>query len=366
MSGSRLARLPRHGKLVQSRVRARGDGRPVVALLSGAGDANFGDEWMLELLRRGLGRCRLVPLELPRTEARLERFGLAGGGYFSAVVIGGGTIINPYFLPRLSKLVEGGTPAWALGTGVGSAGFGVSESRADPGAWSTTLARFQDLGLRGPMSVRRIGDVPARVLGDLSLLSTPHGIGEQPRPRRVLVNIGGTAAEADSGEGLLDERALLGAVASGLQDLRLTGWKLVPFVAHRDDTPRLDRLGALIEGWDEPARSPRGLGDVPSLVADAGAVVAMRLHASAVGWIWGLPTLALGYRDKTADFAAAIGADESVLDLRGAEPSDVRVRVRMIGDGQSADPAIRASALLLKERLVEAMQLVEDGILSAG
>src|SRR5438309_2874425 len=72
-----LWRIGHHAALVAERARARVDRRPVVAVLSGTGDDNFGDEWMAAILEEGLSSCRLVNITYPVTEQRLSTLGLS-------------------------------------------------------------------------------------------------------------------------------------------------------------------------------------------------------------------------------------------------------------------------------------------------
>lgn len=344
------ARLSRHIRIASERVNVSRTGRPVVGVLSGIGDDNFGDEWMAEALAEGLAPCRLVPVELPATEARLERIGLSGPRFFDGLVVSGGTLLNPYFLGRVEPLLLRGIPMWTTGTGVGSAGFGVSEERADPSAWLPYLARFEAVTLRGPLSQARLGLPQAQVVGDLALWHTPEEPPRRPVGRRVAhLNVSGTASEDRAG---IPASRTIDAGVAVVQQLRADGWRCHALEVHRDDAPLLQRVGEAIGGWDGEGARLRTGADVEQFARGSDLVVAMRLHAAAVGWMWGIPTLALGYRDKNRDFARQLGvADRDLVDLREAGPAEAREAVARAAADGTTDPVIRERALASRDLL---------------
>jgi hypothetical protein len=307
-----------HGGLIGSRIRDRVGG-PVVGVLAGTGADNFGDEMMFEVLADGLPGCSVVEIQHPETERRLARVGLSGASFFSAVVVGGGTLMNSYFLPRLVPFADSGVPMWSVGTGVGSAGFGVPEREADPSGWAKPLGLFRRVTVRGPYSqaqLQGLGVVGAEVIGDLALARTPSSPTVSWGSRRLLVNVAGSELESDErGEGM-PEPQVIAAVGSGLSQLKRDGWELVPFAVHDDDVPRLSRLGDLLGGWGQQTVRLRNFEEAEQLLRGARGLIGMRLHAAALGWMSGVPTLGLAYRSKTLDFAEFLNAGDQVADLR--------------------------------------------------
>jgi hypothetical protein len=357
-----VPRIPHYAGLIAGRRRAARDPRPVLALLSGIGDDNFGDEWMYEALERGMPDCRFVPLQLPGTERRLVRLGLSGPEFFTGLVVGGGTLVNRYFLDRARPLLEVGTPAWMLGTGVGSAGFGVTEGSADPDSWAPFLPSFRRLAVRGPLSVQRLEGFGAEVVGDLALFHTP----DEPQPaagrRLLLVNISGTEGENAIG-GLADDH-VEGMAAEAVKIFRQDGWLCAPLVVHRDDEPRLERLGHAIGGWDAPVVHVRSGEDAERAMESAGALVASRLHATVLGWMFGVPTVALAYRDKTLDLATSLNASDDVVDLRSDDLEDVARVARLVkqSDG-TAQRAVHVHAVAARERIRTLLASVQSEVL---
>jgi hypothetical protein len=334
----------------------------VIAVLAGTGDDNFGDEWMAEALEAGLPSCRLAEITYPATERRLARLALSGPRLFSGIVVSGGTLINSYFLPRILPLIGTGIPAWAVGTGVGSAGFGVTESSAAPDGWVGPLKAFEEVAVRGPRSVARLqaaGFRKALAVGDLALAHTPDKPVTTHGSRRMLVNLSGTELEIAQGEGM-PETLVLETVASALRELARSGWALVPLAMHRDDLPRLQAVGRMVGGWTGDVVVPKTSADARYAMNEAGAVIGMRLHAAALGWIHGVPTLGLAYRDKTLDFAEQIGAEDQVVDLRTVSTPQLVATINAF-PGRSAGRAyaVHRRALSCRAALLETMARID-------
>jgi polysaccharide pyruvyl transferase WcaK-like protein len=355
--------VPQYSRLVVERTRVRISSRPALAVLSGVGDANFGDEWMFEALEQGMPGCNLVPLELPKTEARLGNIGLSGPAFFSGLIVGGGTLVNRYFLERAKPLLVSGAPAWMIGSGVGSAGFGVPEGTADSESWMPYLPSFRRVTVRGPRSAHRLAGADAQVIGDLALFHTPDLPQSIAGRHLAFVNISGTDSEAAIG-GIAEDRVISSA-AGAVRRLRDAGWRCAPLVVHRDDRPRLLTLGKLIGGWDEPTVHVRDGRDAAQAMASAGALVAMRLHATALGWMHGVPTVALAYRDKTLDLAEHLGASAGVVDLRVGDPGVIYRAVESIQRADStAERAIHAKALESRSSIRALLRTVEGEVVA--
>jgi polysaccharide pyruvyl transferase WcaK-like protein len=238
--------------------------------------------------------------------------------------------MNAYFLPRLRPFLDRGLPAWSVGTGVGSTGFGITEADADPSGWPDVLGGFERVTVRGPYSrdrLRELGYQGAEVLGDLALAETPDAPLVSWESRRLLVNVAGSEKERPGRAEGLPESEVIRGLASALGPLREQGWQLEPFALHDDDLPRLEALGGSIGGWHRGPVRLRRSEDIGRLLDGARALVGMKLHGAALGWMSGLPTLGLAYRSKTLDFAAFLGAEDQVADLRTATAPDLAAAV---------------------------------------
>jgi polysaccharide pyruvyl transferase WcaK-like protein len=287
---------------------------------------------MMEALEKGLPSCNLVAVTQPATERRLESLRLSGRGFFAGLVVSGGTLINQYFLRFLETVAEPGMPAWTIGTGVGSPGFGTPEAVVTLAGWVEVLERFVEVTVRGPRSSARLAQAgfPGAVpIGDLALAHTPETCGGARHSRALFVNVSGMEKERAHGEGL-SEAAVIRGVARAVNALSRDGWKPVPLEMHREDVAPLDELGRRIGGWRGDRIAPMKDADVSRVMASAGAVIGMRLHAAVLGWTHGIPTIGLAYRDKTIDCAEQLDARDQVVDLRTADERGLEEGIRHV------------------------------------
>ena len=344
------------------RVRYASRRRPLLAVLAGTGDENFGDEWMAAALRLHLPSWQIIELLHPVVERRFARVGLSGDALFDGLLISGGTLFNEYFFERARPMLRFGLPAWSVGTGAGSAGFGVSDDDARPEVWVESLRRFDTVTVRGPISASRLtnaGVAGVEAIGDLAMLHADDAPAVRYRDRcdRVLVNVSGIGNAAQMSP---REHAVLEATARGIEALRKHRWRPVPFSVHRDDLERLEALGSLIGGWtEEPIHATAATWSAARL-SDVRAIVATRLHAAAVGWIYGRDVVALGYRSKVTDLALQVGAEADVIDLATDDPAWITAT---IADLVNRDPAradlIHARVVTCRDRQRELLAEID-------
>lgn len=349
----------RHLRLGRGRAVAHWFRGPAVALVSGSGDDNLGDELMLEATRRILDGVRLLPIDHPATERRFAKIGLSGSGVFSGLLLGGGTLVNPHFERLVSGVIQEGIPAWALGTGVGSSGFGMAPE-VDSTPWSGLLSRFQRIWVRGPLSAERLGDLglEVRVCGDLALAHTP------PRPLRasesgaIAVNLGSSRVRFDRDGGIHAAQGL----ASAVKPFRDEGRKILPFAMHRDDLPALEAFqAALGEPLGEIA-APRTLASLLSIFETAEAVVGVRLHAGVMAWASGVPALMVAYRDKCLDFARHLRIEDALVSM-DAQPPEIWEGInRMLDEGRPRGELVHAEAVRTRSVIESAAAEIRKGL----
>jgi polysaccharide pyruvyl transferase WcaK-like protein len=192
------------------------------------------------------------------------------------------------------------------------------EADAEIGGWLELLNGCVEATVRGPVSVARLADagfMRAVAVGDLALVHTPRIPPANAGSRDLLVNLSGTEREALLGQ-CMPESVVIETVARAVRKLVADGWRAVPLVLHRDDVSRLGKLGHEIGGWGGEVVAPSTSAEASETMASVGMVVGMRLHAGVLGWIHGVPTLGLAYRDKTTDFVEQLGITNQVADLR--------------------------------------------------
>jgi hypothetical protein len=308
----RPTKLSRHLGLARHRLAVARQAKARIAYLGLDGGGNLGDDAMRELVEDRLAGCRLEPLTSAWLERRLCRAGLSGPRYFSAGLLGGGTLISPSEFERTRGAVDTGIAMWAVGTGVGSSGFEMT-GEVDISAWRPVLERFAYVGVRGPRSARRLAElgVESEVVGDLALgLAVDRALTPAHERPTIAVNLGGSPGAVAEWS---VEEDVLAAAASALRPLADAGWRIVPFAMAPGDMPVLERLQSLL-GSNSVVLRPRTAAELMATLASCRMTLAMRLHAAVLSACAGVPPLMLAYRDKCADFMDSVEMTEWTLD----------------------------------------------------
>lgn len=276
---------------------------------------NLGDMAMHQIAVRLLGKDRLIDFHAARHEALLGTVCLTGHTVFAHAVLGGGTLINPYFLPPVLALWKSEVPFWTFGTGVGSVGF-EQDLSVDLNGWREPLNQALGLGVRGPLSRARlheIGCVQAEVVGDPALCWATSRVREPSGSvPTILVNLAGRG----TGSAEEEQDRVMGKIVMVLQHLRQQGCRIIPVAMTAQDRfalrSLLERLGMGGTRIEQPA-TPHEFLDV---AAQCRMALVMRLHAAVFSCCAGVLPVVLGYRDKCLDFMAAMGLSKWHLDLK--------------------------------------------------
>lgn len=298
--------------------------KPRLGYIGWLGKENLGDEAMFVAARRCYPNHAMVHMDLPAMETALARLGLSGRAYFDGVILGGGTLISPYWTPSVRLPQQWNVPVWSLGTGVGSSGFEEAQE-VDLGPWKELLPRFKAMGLRGPRSLARaraLGAGDAAVIGDLALsfaLDRPEPPADAPR---FMVNVALPAGERYAAETVEWQNELQRAVIRLVRQ----GWEPVGVAMHTNDVAPLEQL---LRACGRPVmvHRPATVDAFFQLVRPCRMTLAVRLHGAILSACAGVPPLMIGYRDKCLDFMESVGLEEWHIDpLSGAGEIAARVQ----------------------------------------
>ncbi|WP_062530225.1 polysaccharide pyruvyl transferase family protein [Demequina rhizosphaerae] len=286
-----------------------------VALVCPGIEDNLGDLAIHDAtvaLTEGLG-VRLERVPYITRERRLARLGLSGSRYFRGVLIGGGTLINDYWLDQAEAWGELVAHAWTFGTGVGSSGFSQHSQVALDPRWASLLSRFAGVGVRGPLSMSRLHDAgveQAEVVGDAALgLVRSHGaLAPVGAHDWFLVNVAG-APQAGHRE-VADSIDIAAAAA---REFAASGLRPLPIAFTPWDAEPTNEVMRRI-GSRECVRTPLTLPQLMALLAECVTGVSVRLHGGILAATAGAPTLLFAYRDKAWDYLASMDAGRLGLD----------------------------------------------------
>jgi polysaccharide pyruvyl transferase WcaK-like protein len=305
--------------LARKRAITKSRGRVNIGYIGAVGDKNLGDTAMLDAVREHLPATNIELLQPEWCEKRLAKLGLSGPSYFNKVLLGGGTLISPYWLNYVEAAQALGIPVATCGTGVGSSGFGEPET-VGLEEWKPSLERFSSLGVRGPLSQARlqaVGLTNAQIVGDLALLYTGKTIVEKPK-KSVALNVAWS-----QGAGEKNHEAFQG-LERVVRSLHGAGWGIVPIAMHQTDVEPLKQFLESAIGSVPVIHQPRTAQEFFALVQDCTCSLAVRLHMAILSCCVGVPPLMLGYRDKCVDFMDSMKLQNWHLKLQEVSATEVQ------------------------------------------
>lgn len=286
--------------------------KPRVGYIGFVGYHNLGDEAVYSGVSRVFGQNRLdVYAAWGRRERLLQKVGLSGPGFFRSVVLGGGTLVNPTYLPAVQSAFQQGCSLYMFGTGVGSPGFSDA-SEVSLSGWAEALRAFSVRAVRGPLSqstLRRIGVENVDVIGDPALALTAQHLPARRSVPRLSVNLVEPVLSHDG-----DPQACWRAVCRIAQEFLSEGGEVIPIVLGDGDEVPLRRLAR------ELRLSPESIVDARDdlrlffeTVSGSEGLVGVRLHSAVLACCIGVPPLLFEYRPKCRDFMESMALTENLV-----------------------------------------------------
>lgn len=330
------------------------------AYIGWPGHGNLGDDVMFSAAKTLLDR-RVLALRGTQVERWLGRFGLSDTAVFDSAFLGGGTLINRDYLSPVRYCLNAGLPLVSLGTGVGSTGLRM-EGEAPTGEWPDLLARFNAVGVRGPLSqekLRRAGFGRAEVTGDLALALTPARPLAEWSSRRFMLN----CAPARSGRDMILMRQVASALALATRELAAAGWEPLPVAFHASD--RIATEGVLRKAGvpQVPVAVPRCIEDYFAIASRAALSIGVRLHSAVLAAACGVAPVLVCYRDKCRDFAASIDDESMLVQLQGIDGTRLLDAVELAArGGEPLGRRLHADCASWRERIEGFVRRVKPSV----
>lgn len=316
--------------------------RTPIRYLGWTGHDNLGDEALLGAISSLLSWADIDPSESKP----------------SLLMVGGGTLINSdgSYLRRFEQLDSPRLDRVVFGTGVRSPEYwGITE---DLPRWWSIFESSVGVWVRGPHSEHHLREAgytgSLEVVGDPALALTGPA-GSVPVDGRVVVNPMHARGELWG----RDDAVVLQTMAEVVRSLHAEGRDVVLMTAHPSDDrwaievmrsaglPGLD----FVPGYDDLDRTL-------SVLAEAQAVIAERLHVSVLAAAVGRPFVGIEYRPKVADFAASLGAQDRLIRSDGLSAGVVLERVAAVISDTEGTAAIDREVAAVRLRLAEAADLI--------
>lgn len=284
--------------------------RPQLRYIGWLGHRNIGDEVLFHAFREELfNDCLLVPYE---DYSLLSA--VASPGRNTAVVLGGGTLINEGgYLAPLKAAHQQGRPFFVFGTGASDPEYWRRYPKArwfDIEGWKRLLGQARYVGVRGPRSrdwLRAQGVERVEVIGDpaLSIPVPPEASSRSDSPPLVGINLG-THDPVLGAPG-----ADFDAMVALIRHMLAHGWRAKFLAMHPIDQRVGERLKREIP--HEAFGLPAFRNDCEAMVrtiASCDCVVGQRLHATVLACALGVPNLSLSYQPKCLDFLESIDRED--------------------------------------------------------
>ena len=325
-------------------------GKPRLGYIGALGDGNLGDEAMFAAAKRLYPNHELVTLLSTWRETELAAKGLSGPSFFAGVILGGGTLISPYWLPAILHAQQQGCRTWTLGSGIGSSGFG-DEAAVGLDGWSDCLKQMSGVGIRGPRSLdtaRQLGIGNAEQIGDLAAVLTPDAPQVPHERRKIVVNIAASPSDTRSPT----EIPALTAVVNYLQLADQFGDEIVGVAMHRTDGGPTRRVLDAAGLEHISVQLPTDFAAFAKWVDGAHFTISVRLHAAILAANLGIPSISLGYRDKNLDFMQSIGQERWHIPLETASLDETTDAIKaMEVDAHDLRASIHSQMLAYRDQV---------------
>ncbi len=280
-----------------------------VGYIGWVGHRNLGDEVLFQAIQRGLRDFQLLPILPEPGERMLTRWGLGGRPLFRAVLLGGGTLVNCSYLPVAQLVRALGLPIYSVGTGVGSAGFGMPFDGDRLGKWKAVFDDCDFLSVRGPLSalaLQRSGLTGGEVIGDPALGLAPETLPRFRTRRRLAINL----AQDRTDYPVFEDVAKVAA------EFLQGGGEVVGIAIGGGDRAVLERFRSVHRLSEMTIEEHRDSGeDFLASVAGSTALIGVRLHSAVLACCVGVPPIMLAYRSKCRDFMQSMHLDEFCIPL---------------------------------------------------
>jgi polysaccharide pyruvyl transferase WcaK-like protein len=301
-----------------SRRRLRKSNLSAVGYIGWVGHDNLGDEAMFQVVRKALNRFAVLDLLPEPGERLLTQLGLGGADVFRAVLLGGGTLINPLYLPLARMVRNFRLPLYTVGTGVGNPGLGISSPDNSLEGWKDLLGNSPLISVRGPLSqhlLQQAGITQGEIIGDPALGFTPEAEPLFRRRRRLVINLTDVS-----------HHGIFRLIGQLIRQFLESGGEVVGVALGSGDRKALEAFcqeNRITEmKIEDHRRSAEGL---LRTLEGSYALISVRLHAAVLASCVGVPPLLMAYRSKCEDFMSSMGLKWFAVPLSSGEAGTLRL-----------------------------------------
>lgn len=277
-----------------------------------------------------------------------------------ALIIGGGTFVPKFpHHPDLVKLSQQ-LPTAFFGTGIGDPLFWGTDHIP---SWLEILRNSQFIGVRGPLSKKRLEDWGAdknqiQWIGDPALYFAQEIGNQKDFQGKIGVNVGITYGWLYGS----NELSVFSTIIKLLKILSKEDWDITLLCAWQPDELAIELVknniprSTVVHWHDDYSKALKSVEEFDIIICE-------KLHVGVVAACRGIPFIALNYRSKVMDFCQSIGWEDFCV---STENLDIDLLFELIGKIASAKSEYAAklsyNALNVKKKLLESVQPTLAGL----
>lgn len=299
--------------------------KPINGYIGWTGYGNLGDEAIYESYQKLFPGSNFTEFRMGRP-AKLFTALLGREIPFGYVALGGGTLINQSkdYLTQTQDIVKRDIPMFCLGTGVAAREFWKDHENVhtanDIEEWVRLLNKFIYVGVRGPLSQKRLADTGfnAEVVGDAALTLASETYRKRTGRTIVGLNISLGADNAMWGNPDLFKKEILLSV----KELIKNGFEIRILPIWKDDLELSQYIGDQI---NDPACQIIVAYDTVSEYLQeldkCDLFIGLKLHATVLATMLRIPSIMLEYEPKCLDYMESINMGEYSIRTDRVTPS---------------------------------------------
>ncbi len=231
--------------------------------------------------------------------------------FYSAVALGGGTLINTKgFYTKFKRAQEAGYVTFTWGTGVRNPEFWTEQNNVKNliPEWIRLLKKCKYVSVRGPLSQKlliRHGFFDSEVIGDSALYFAREIVRKKKRIRRIGINVGLSAEGMAWG----NEQLFLEGIGKFIKVMHSKGWEIILMPVFKKDYHAIKMLSMTANNSFKVFYPTSSLEKTMLFLEGCDLFIGEKLHSVVLAMCAATPCIMLEYRPKCLDFMMSMNME---------------------------------------------------------